>query len=182
MPGHQRNDRRQHCGVVGEAEAGDDVGYGVHGHDEIGQRGEQHGAHPERSAAIHGAIIGGEEVSGERDAPRDAFELVPEFAADFLLPHGEGKFIVSRIIVSAAQIARFVSASAHGRSHAKKHTLQSGALTDIWGIPFPRQARPGVRLTRALGVDNDRLVGVLPKQPVEINRVEHERLEPAIAG
>ena len=81
MAGHEAERGRQHRGVIGEAQRRDEVGNRVNRQHEICQRGEQGGAHRMRGLAVECAVIGGEEILGERNERGVAAELLPETAA-----------------------------------------------------------------------------------------------------
>ena len=72
--------RRQHRGIVGEAEHRHDVRNGVGRQDEISKRRRPIRPHAMRRLAIERAVIGRKQILGERNAGRIAAELVPEAA------------------------------------------------------------------------------------------------------
>jgi hypothetical protein len=107
MPGlEMAADRGQRRGedrsVVGEADAHEQVRHGICRQDEVGDRSEQDGAHPRRRRAVHGAVVAGEQVLGERDLRHHAPELGPEPA------------LVRRPVGDRQMVHRHLAARFHG--------------------------------------------------------------------
>ena len=82
---HHAQHRKQYGGIVGKAKKRQHVGHKVERQHEIGERADQRGLHLQRRVAIEGAIIGGEQILGERQAGTDTAYLAPEAAAYRLL-------------------------------------------------------------------------------------------------
>src|SRR3546814_6413885 len=80
VAGHQADGGEEHCGIIGEAEAGDEVGHQVARHHEIGERGKQHRLHAARRLRVEGGVVGADRVLEERHPPNAAFQLGPEAA------------------------------------------------------------------------------------------------------
>src|SRR5690606_35619363 len=78
MAADGRKSCRQHGNIVGKAYEHQHVRYAVERQDEIGERSEQNAAHLHRRAGIKRAIVGGDEVAGERNLPHGAFQNRPE--------------------------------------------------------------------------------------------------------
>ena len=81
VAGDQLDCGRQHGGIVGEADHRQHVGNGVERQNEIGERADQRRLHRQRRLAVEGAVIGREQILGERNLRGDAPYLAPEIAA-----------------------------------------------------------------------------------------------------
>ena len=82
LAGDEADRHGQHRCIVGEAEAGDEIGNDVGGHHEIGQRRKQNAFDAAGRRRIDGAEIGRRRVFGEGDAAGEFGKLLPEAALD----------------------------------------------------------------------------------------------------
>src|SRR5258705_1092473 len=78
VSGYEPQRRGQHRRVIRIAKNRQDVGNEIDRQNEIGERAEERGFHLDRRGAVEGAVIGGEEIFGERQTSRDALGLAPE--------------------------------------------------------------------------------------------------------
>ena len=79
----------KHRGIVGEAEHRQHVRNEIERQDEIGDGPEQRRLHMARGLPVEGAIIGREQILGERKFCNDPFQLDPEAPAHAFVVLGQ---------------------------------------------------------------------------------------------
>jgi hypothetical protein len=105
------NGGRQYGCVIGEAEHRQKVRHEVEWQDEIGKRAEQRHLHMQRRGAVEGAVIGGQQLFGERQMRRHTLELAPEVGAHAIAIPGK---LLRRRKIRNRKLARLING--HWRS------------------------------------------------------------------